>query len=56
MTKSELARLYGVTVRTLCKHLNGRYFKQLSELGYRKTDKYLPPKIVNEFKKIWGEP
>lgn len=46
MYKSELARAAGVTSNTLRSWLNRRYYQELLNLGYCKTDALLPPNIV----------
>lgn len=56
ITKSELADKYGITVRTLGKLLNQRYFERLQKVGYQKQSKNLSPKVINEFYDIYGKP
>lgn len=56
LTKSELAAKYGITVRTLAKLLNVRYFDELAAVGYEKSCKYLSPKVIQKFFEFYGEP
>lgn len=56
MYKSELARKYNMSVRSLARLLNHRYYEELAQLGYKKTDQFIQPLIVRKFFEIWGEP
>ncbi|NJK98342.1 MAG: DUF4248 domain-containing protein [Bacteroidales bacterium] len=44
--KNELARLCGVTTRTISVWLNIRYYEDLKKLGYTKSQKVLLPQQV----------
>lgn len=53
MHKKELAELVGVSLRTFRYWLNEKYFVELKEIGYMKTQKILTPKQVSFlFKKL----
>ena len=56
MTKAELADLYNLSPHQLSGLLNDRYYKQLKELDYKKSDQNLSPKVVRKFIEIWGTP
>lgn len=44
--KNELARLLGITTRTMAIWLNDRYYSELVKLGYQKNQKVLLPSQV----------
>jgi len=46
LTKTEMARLCGVTTETLRTWLNVRYYSDLEKLGYTKNQKVLLPRQV----------
>ena len=56
MTKAELADLYNLSSSQLAGLLNNRYYDQLKELDYKKSDQNLSPKVVRKFVEIWGSP
>lgn len=56
MSKQELADLYSISVATLRKLLNCKYFEILEKLGYGKNDHILSPAIVREFMELYGQP
>lgn len=61
MYKYELCNLYNeagqpMTMTTLKRLLNERYFSILSAVGYRKTDKLLSPLVIAKFYEIYGKP
>lgn len=47
MHKKELAKILGVSIRTLRYWLNVTYFSELEQVGYIKTQKFLTPKQVS---------
>lgn len=55
-TKAELAAKYNMSADALRELLNVRYYEKLKDLGYTKTCKILPPKVVREFVEIYGKP
>lgn len=56
MTKQELARLYNISLSTLRRLLNNRYYEELKAAGYRKTDQIIPPVVIRIFIEIYGPP
>jgi hypothetical protein len=44
--KYQLAQRLNVSMRTISRWLNERYFEQLRKMGYRKEQKYLLPEQV----------
>lgn len=56
ISKSILASKYGISVDTLGNLMNGNYFKELTEVGYEKEMKILPPIIIRKFIELYGEP
>ena len=47
LVKSQVAQMLDISPGTLRYYLNVRYYQQLSELGYRKTQIILTPQILN---------
>jgi hypothetical protein len=56
ISKSDICSIYNISREALRVLLNKRYFDDLKVYGYKKTDKFLPPVVYREFKKIYGEP
>lgn len=56
MQKQELAREYNISGTTLRALLNDRYYELLKNVGYRKTDQLLSPRVVRKFKELYGNP
>lgn len=56
MSKKELRLLYGISYMTLHKLLNERYFEELEKVGYVKTDRILPPVVIQKFQELYGKP
>ncbi len=54
--KFQLSQMYGLSTRTLRVLMNVHYFDDLQAVGYRKNMKILPPKVIEKFKEIYGEP
>ncbi|HQN16667.1 MAG TPA: helix-turn-helix domain-containing protein [Bacteroidales bacterium] len=46
MYKYEIADKIGISMSTLSRWINGRYFTELASLGYKKSQKYLTPKQI----------
>ncbi len=55
-TKAELANKYNMSADALRELLNVRYYETLKELGYKKTCKIIPPRVVRKFVEIYGKP
>lgn len=56
MNKSEIAEKCRMSVRSLNRLLNDRYYDELAALGYKRTDQLVPPVVVRRFFEIWGIP
>lgn len=56
LSKKELAQKYKISLTTLQRLLNCRYFDLLKPLGYEKNQKLLSPTVVRKFIEIYGEP
>lgn len=56
MSKSELANLYNFSISTLGRLMNKKYYSQLQEVGYCKTDQILSPKVVRRFMELYDKP
>lgn len=56
ISKSILASKYGVSIDTLSNLMNTTYFVALTEVGYEKNMKILPPIIIRKFIELYGEP
>lgn len=53
-TKSQLAETMQISASKLQTLLNKVWFEDLKELGYRKNDKILSPRIIEFIKENWG--
>ncbi len=47
LTKKQVARLLAVSPGTLRSWLNIKYYDQIYQFGYRKTNRILTPKVLN---------
>lgn len=56
LRKSELADLYGISLSTLSRLLNKKYFHEIEPLGYVKSCVTLPPVVVRKFMDLYGKP
>tara|TARA_R110002126_G_scaffold289552_2_gene444701 strand:- start:2432 stop:2659 length:228 start_codon:yes stop_codon:yes gene_type:complete len=56
LTKQEVCDAYKFSMQTLGRLLNHQYYVVLAELGYVKKSSILPPKVVNKFIELYGEP
>lgn len=56
VSKSILANKYSLSMTTIQRLLNKVYFKELSEVGYRKEMRILPPLVVKKFVELYGSP
>lgn len=56
ISKAVLCEMYGFSATYLWKLLNNDYFEELSAVGYKKRQKILPPKVVEKFYELYGEP
>lgn len=56
ITKSKLARMYGISDSTLRQLLNVKYYETLKEIGYEKLSRIVPPVVVKKFYELYGEP
>lgn len=54
--KYQLSQMYGISSNSLRVLMNEHYFDDLQAVGYRKNMKILPPKVIEKFKEIYGEP
>ncbi len=55
-TKAELAELYGVSASYLRQLMNVRYYEDLKEVGYIKTDSIVPPRVLRKFFELHDKP
>lgn len=55
-SKTELARMFGISISTLTRLLNVTYFEKLEIVGYQKTQKLLYPKQIQKFYELHGTP
>jgi hypothetical protein len=56
ISKSQLAKMYDISLATLSKYLNELFYADLEPLGYRKRSVILPPIVIKKFKELYGEP
>jgi len=56
ITKKLLSQKYGVSRKTICYYFNSHFVKELSEVGYQKEMRVLPPIVVRKFIELFGEP
>lgn len=55
-TKQQLCRLYGISRETLRVLMNVDFLDELKAVGYKKASNILPPKVLNKFFELYGEP
>ena len=55
ITKKELAQQMLISMSKLQSLLNREWYDELSDLGYKKNDKIISPRIFEFIKNIWGE-
>lgn len=55
ISKSKIQRLYKISVSTLQRLLNVKYYEVLHAEGYSKTSKNLSPKQFEIFVSLYGE-
>jgi hypothetical protein len=56
ISKSELAKIYGISNACLKNFLNVRYIEQMLEIGYIKELIILQPIVIDKFIELYGAP
>lgn len=54
--KKQLAQDYGITPKVLGYFMNTQFYDELVKVGYEKKMRTLPPKVLNRFFELFGEP
>ena len=55
-SKKWLRQQYGFGTTKLCRLMNRVFFEELVQVGYKKSDQDLSPKVVRKFFELYGEP